>query len=162
MTEDGIFGRQSILGTKTCWAGMNPGCQTSISTHFVSCAAAVDAVGWVAKEDRALGTQEDWAAGCDHPVSPWHGWLTASSSCPHSSKKRNWLRLEEEVSFFSFREVLEQNRKLGAREVSHPWQGCEKPVPDLWINQSPFLSAVMISKPHGWAGKPSGYWLFHK
>lgn len=87
---------------------MNPGCQISVSTHTVSCAAAVDAVGWVAKEDPSAGDARELS------VSSRHGWLTASTSCPYSSKKKSWLGLEEEGSSFSFREVLEQNCKLRA------------------------------------------------
>lgn len=63
-----IFGRQSRLGMKTCWAGMSSGWQRSIFTHFVSCAA--DAFG--------LSDQESW--GCRR--AELQG---VTSPCPHST-----------------------------------------------------------------------------
>lgn len=133
VTEERSFGRQSRLGTKTCWAGIKPGCQRSVSTHFVSCAAAADAVGWVAKKDPRAGD-------------------TGKLSC----------RVRPPPVLMAWLAYCFLYLQAWGREVSHPWQGCEKPVLDLWINQSPFLSTVTISKHLAWAGKPSGYQLFYK
>lgn len=71
VTEERSFGRQSRLGTKTCWAGIKPGCQRSVSTHFVKLRCSRGCCGMGGQEG-----PESWG----HRKAELQG---ATTPCPH-------------------------------------------------------------------------------
>lgn len=123
-----IFGRQSRLRMKTCWGGMNPGWQRSIFTHFVSCAAAADAV---AEWPGELGMQKSWAAGCNQPcprstaglllplavptAARREGGLTWRSKAPLPPSERCWSKSA------SFGKHLICSRDVGNQCIIYGW-----------------------------------------